>query len=48
MITTLKVETEWPSKNEIKVINALKTVSDSVSVLYIITEQIKEFTFQRF
>ena len=45
MITTLKAETEWPSKNEIKVINALKTVSDSVSVLYITTEQFKEVTF---
>ena len=44
MITTLKAETEWPSKNEIKVINALKTVNDSVSVLYIITEQLKEVT----
>ena len=44
MITTLKTETEWPSKNEIKVINALKTVCDIVSVLYIVTEQFKEVT----
>ena len=44
MITTLKAETLWPSENEIKVINTLKTVNDSVNVLYIITEQLKEVT----